>query len=339
MAADDFRLTTHEGSQLTDEELAKAAELFNSFEAEVWPEDPHTPIEHAAAEARAVPERVRRRLLFAWAEDRLVGSAEFSIDPEDDDNPDVLSFSLYVRPEHRRRGLGTRMLTDVLALAHAEARHRLVTRTYSRISEGDSFARAVGASPKASSHTNHLPIAEVDSDLLAAWVREGPQRAPGYELLAWDGPVPERHLEAFVELMLVMNDAPRDGLELNDFTLTPQEWREGEQQAAAIGQERWMLVARRRSDGGLVGLHDVVWVPAFPNAMFIGSTGVRPEDRGHALGKWLKAAMTLRVIAERRGVTDIRTDNADSNAAMLSINDQMGYRELLAMTTWELAVA
>ena len=80
-------------------------------------------------------------------------------------------------------------------------------------------------------------------------------------------------------------------------------------------------------------------MPAYPKVMWVGSTGVRPEHRGHALGKWMKAAMTLRVLAEKPGVDDIRTGNADSNDAMLAINAAMGYRPLLGVTTWELPLA
>ncbi len=223
------------------------------------------------------------------------------------------------------------------AFAQVEGRTRLNGRTYSRIPAGALFAGNAGATRKSESHTNHLPTADVDRALLEAWVHEGPRRAAGYELMAWDGPVPEEHLEAFVELLLVMNDAPRDDLELNDFTLTAPEWRETEQQGIAVGEQRWFLVARS-SDRTLVGLHDVSWAPAFPHVVFIGSTGVRREHRGHALGKWVKAAMTLRILDDRPDVVDIRTGNADSNDAMLGINRQMGYRPLFGVTTWELDV-
>jgi hypothetical protein len=170
------------------------------------------------------------------------------------------------------------------------------------------------------------------------WVAEGPARAPDYELLSWDGAMPEAHLEAYVDLVLVMNDAPRDDFEVNDFTLTPKEWREQEEQFAAISGESWTLVARCKSDGALAGLHDVFWAPHEPDFVHVGNTGVRREHRGHALGKWLKAQMTLRILDERPDVEDIRTGNADSNEAMLGINKEMGYRPLLGATGWELMV-
>jgi hypothetical protein len=70
----------------------------------------------------------------------------------------------------------------------------------------------------------------------------------------------------------------------------------------------------------------------------VEDTGVHRDHRGRALDKWLKAWMTLRVLDERPTVTDTRTGNTDSNAAMLGINLASGYRPLLRTTTWELAV-
>lgn len=334
----EFIVTTHDAADFTDEELALGVLLHNTVETEIWPEDPVTPVAHAIAEARAVPPRTSRTAFRAWMDDTLVGSVQVAIDPEHDDNPDMLACRIIVRSDYRRQGVGTCLLRHVSEFARARGRTRLVGQTYSRVPGGEQFARGMGAIQKGESHTNHLPTSEVDRSLLESWVQDGPKRAPGYEVVAWDGRVPDEDLSAFLDLLLVMNDAPRDDLEINDFTITANEWRDGEAQGAAVGQQRWFLVARRSSDGALAGLHDLAWVPAFPHVMWIGSTGVRSEHRGHALGKWLKAVMTLRVLDERPEVTDIRTGNADSNEAMLGINRAMGYRPLLGIATWELTI-
>lgn len=336
--APEYVITRHDPAEFTDQELAAGVRLYNTVEAEVWPEDPVTPVGDAIARSRAVPSTVGRTAFRAWSDGTLVGEVEVAVDSEHDDNPDLLTCQIIVRGEYRRQGVGTGLLERVTEFARSHGRRRLVGKTYSRVPDGAQFARRVGAVQKSESHTNHLPLAEVDRALLESWVRDGSQRAHGYELLSWDDTVPDEHLGAFLDLLLVMNDAPTDDLELNDFTISPGQWRDVQAQAAAVGQQRWFLVARRSSDGALAALHDLAWVPAFPQVMWIGSTGVRREDRGHALGKWLKASMTLRVLAERPGVSDIRTDNATSNEAMLSINHAMGYRPLFAIRHWELLV-
>ena len=91
-----------------------------------------TPFEDAVAAARAVPSRVRRTAFRAWEPDgTLAGSVQLSIDPERDDNPDVLGCPIQVRLDHRRRGVGAALLGHVIAFAQAEGRTRLVGHTYS----------------------------------------------------------------------------------------------------------------------------------------------------------------------------------------------------------------
>jgi hypothetical protein len=186
---------------------------------------------------------------------------------------------------------------------------------------------------------NHLVLSSVDRALMEKWVAEGPARAEDYEIFGWDGDVPEQHMDNFLAAVLVMNTAPRDDLQMNDFTITAGEVREQEKVSNAVGIEPWQLIARRKSDGAWAGIHDVAWNPSEPETVYVGATGVDPAHRGHALGKWLKAVMTLRVMDERPQVTSIRTGNADSNDAMLGINKEMGYVPFIASTTWELSTA
>ena len=180
-------------------------------------------------------------------------------------------------------------------------------------------------------------IATIDRAELERWVADGPVRAPGYQIVDWDGATPDEHVVAFADLYHVMNDAPLDDLETNDSTFTPEQLREWEAFVFARESQVWTLVAQA-SDGTLAGFHNVNWKPYRPATLNVEDTGVRPEHRGHALGKWLKAAMTLRILDERPSVVDIRTGNADSNDAMLGINRAMGYAPLMSTTTFELGV-
>ena len=336
----DYKITVHDPKNDTDDEIAERVAFHNLLQEEVLPGEPPTPVDQAIASLRAIPERMRMWSFRARDEEgRLVGGASTSFDPDHDDNPDVFWVGLNVHPAHRRRGLGSRLLSELVALAGEQGRTRLIGGTNERVPAGAAFASAIGAEAKLADHMNHLPLEDVDRDMLERWVAEGPVRAADYELVSFDGAVPEEMLEAFVELVHVMNTAPRDDLQLEDFKMTPQQLREMEQRSAAAGLEPWTLVARHRPSGELAGFHDVNWNPAQPKVVWVGATGVNPEHRGHALGKWLKAAMTLRVLDERPDVTEIRTGNADSNDAMLAINRQMGYRPMIAHTAWEVPVA
>jgi mycothiol synthase len=334
-----YTFTLHDPLKYTDEEIAQAVEYSNAIQFEALPDDPPTPLELAIASYRNAPDRLRRTSVRAWSPDgELVGSTGLRVDPDHDDNPDLAFGSVTVRADHRRNGVGTQLLAYFVALAKQENRTRLVGDTNGRL-PGAEFAEVIGAEVKQATHMNHLPIASVDVEKMQRWVKDGPVRAEDYEIFGWDGDVPEEHMEDFLAAVLVMNTAPRDDLQMNDFTITAEEVREQEKVANAVGTEAWQLIARRKSDGAWAGIHDVGWNPAEPETVYVGATGVFPEHRGHALGKWLKAVMTLRVMEERPQVTSIRTGNADSNDAMLGINKEMGYVPFISQTVWEIKTA
>jgi len=334
-----YRYTLQNPLEYTDEEIAQSVDLTNAIQAEALPEDPPVVLEQAIAQFRNMPKRLRRTSVRAWSPDgELIGSTGIRIDPDHDDNPDLLFGNVTVRADHRRQGVGTQLLAYFVALAKKEDRTRLVGDTNGRL-PGAEFAELIGAEIKQAVHMNHLPIASVDVEKMKQWVADGPVRAADYEIFGWDGNVPEEHMENFLDAVLVMNTAPRDDLEMNDFTITADQVREQEKVANAVGVIPWQLIARRKSDGAWAGIHDVSWNPEEPDTVYVGATGVRPEHRGHALGKWLKAVMTLRVIEERPNVTSIRTGNADSNDAMLGINKEMGYVPFISQTVWEISTA
>jgi mycothiol synthase len=334
-----YTITLHDPMQDTDDEVAERVAFSNAMQAEVLPDEEPTPVEQAIAALRASPTRYKRWSFRARDDDgNLVAIGSTTVDPDERDNPDILGVSISVASPHRRNGLGTRLLDELVRVAKAEGKTRLLGSSNGLVPAGEAFAAVTGAESKMSSHMNRLLVANVDRALMERWVAEGPERAADYELVGWDGPVPDEHMEKWLDIVLVMNTAPRDDLDINDFTVTADEIREMEKVQIAAGVEQWVLVARHKESGVWAGFHDVSWVPSDPRNAYVGATGVRPEHRGHALGKWLKADMTLRILDERPEVTEIRTGNADSNDAMLGINKAMGYEHWIANTAWELSV-
>lgn len=333
-----YTITLHNPSDDSDAEIAEWTEFSNAIQAEAMPDDPPSSVEQNIAVTRSFPPRYRRWSFRARdAQGRLAGVGGTNIDPDHDDNPDLLFVNVSIAADHRRNGLGGQLLARLVEVAQSEKRPRLVGSTNDRLPGGADLARSLGAEVKQQVHTNRLLIADVDRAEMERWVAEGPKRGESYELIGFDGPAPDEWLDKWIDIVLVMNTAPRDDLAMNDFTLTPEQVREREQVMAAAGYEHWALITRHVDSGEWAGFHNVDWDPNQPDTVFVDSTGVRPEHRGHALGKWLKAAMTLRIMDERPNVTDIRTGNADSNDAMLGINHAMGYKPFIAQTVWEVS--
>jgi GNAT superfamily N-acetyltransferase len=331
-----YTFTVTDPRSFSDHEIAEGVELSNLLLAEILPDETPSAVATRIAAMRVMPTRYGLwNMRVRTAEGQLVCGTSAFKDWEHDDNPDLTGLSVDVHPDHRGRGLGSAMLAYQVAFARALGHTRFVGSTMDCQPCGDPLARSLGGSVKARSHVNRLVLADVGEALLREWTDEAVTRSEGYELLAVDGPIPDNIVDAFVDLLLVMNTAPRDDLQCNDFSLTVQEWRENEERMAAVEAECWTLIARHRATGRLVGLHDVTWFPVDPEIVNVGVTGVEPKHRGSSLGRWMKAVMTLRVLEERSGVREIRTGNADSNAAMLAINERMGYQHWLAETTWE----
>ena len=66
--------------------------------------------------------------------------------------------------------------------------------------------------------------------------------------------------------------------------------------------------------------------PGFKSMITQELTGVKKEYRGRGLGKWLKAAMLLKVKEDFPEAKTVRTENATTNAPMLSINERLGFK-------------
>ena len=95
------------------------------------------------------------------------------------------------------------------------------------------------------------------------------------------------------------------------------------------------MYVRERATGKLAGYTDVAWNPNRPHQLEQWATGIFPRFRNRGLGRWLKAAMLEKVIRERPQVTLVRTGNADSNAPMLHINWELGFKPYFSESVWQ----
>ncbi|HVF18910.1 MAG TPA: GNAT family N-acetyltransferase [Mycobacteriales bacterium] len=254
---------------------------------------------------------------------RLVGwcEANWRVGP---DNPRAVGFTVEVLPDHRRRRVATALLRP--AIEHARTNGRdLVTVEAVRNSDGAAFLTAHGFAEKMVDRRSVLDLTSLDLDAVEKWGRPGDDVLASYELVQWRDACPEQLVEELALLRTAMNDAPREQLEWDDETWTPEMVRNSAAVSAARGDQAWTTCVRHLESGRLIALTDVVGPAAWDEWAFQEDTVVLADHRGHGLGRWIKAANVAYLLADRPSTKAIETWNAGSNRWMLAINDELGF--------------
>ncbi len=230
---------------------------------------------------------------------------------------------LVVLKEFRRNGIGGALLKIAHELAVEKGKRIVLGRTSEE--GGRELNRLVGGTEALEIRMNRLNMDEVDWEMVEQWEREGAERSPEASL-EFVTSIPEEILEAYCKKYTeVMNQAPLDDLDIGDQIITPKIWRNYEDTSAKVGNT-WLTAMVREKNGDISSLSDVMYTPSKSPLLAQLLTGVDPKYRGQGKGKWVKAALLLKVREEFPDITTISTGNATSNAPMLSINERLGFK-------------
>jgi mycothiol synthase len=303
-------------------------ELRRIRHAELWPEDPLRPDDVIEAlmkrgdpfESHEYFEIARDGAMVSWFHGETVTRAN----PEYATNKHLYWADAYVRPEQRRKGVGSLWL-NVLA-KDMDAHGCTVAGFNAERPEGHAFLVWLGAKPKLTEIESRLEMAGVDWPMVERWVHEGQQRSPETRLEIYDGPLPEEMWADFAAMRTaLLNTMPFENLELGDIVVTPDRIREWNEQSALAGKVLHNVLTRE-ADGTISGMTDIEWAPYGRTHVQQQFTGVLPSARGRGIGKWIKAAMLLHVRELYPDAEWVATGNAHSNAPMLKINRDLGFK-------------
>ena len=306
--------------------------------AESSPDEPLASDEVVEAQMKVKSPNWNRDRYIVEADGRIVAQVDLSSPkpgtPEYPSNKHLVSGSPGVITPYRRRGLGAALLH--LAVEELDTRGARVLSGWVCEHDGHEFAARVGAGAKQVERISKLEWAEIDWAMVDQWATELATRSPGTKLELYPCRLPDEFLDEYCPVLsALMNLMPWDDADHGDIVITPDDRRADYKRLDAAGAEHHTLLARE-PDGRITGVTDVAWYPEHPDEIEQWFTGVHPDARGRGLGKALKAEK-LRMLDERyEGLARMRTGNSTTNAAMLAINERLGFREYRCYTTYQI---
>ncbi len=266
------------------------------------------------------------RMLAVNAQGEFIGSLNASFRREG--TPDHAAFAPFidawggVLQAHRRRGVASTLLQELLALM--EAHGKSVATIGAHLPEGHAFLQAIGAKEKHRTVENRMAFAGLDWQMLARWRSEGFAPAHGLRAEVHVGRVPLERLAALMApLSVLLNDAPTTQLERPPMRFDLEGFGPWYADMDQRGGDHFLVLLL--NGGEVAAVCDASWSPRFPDRMHQRLTAVARAWRGKGLAKGVKAAM-LQLVRERHPQVVLAvTHNAEVNAPMLAINRRLGF--------------
>ena len=334
-----YKIRPFDVANATPEEFAALNRHNNRIRLERLPDDPPIPLEESIQNLKNTPPFVD---LHAWMACKLnqteITGYAFVAFLKMEENKHLAQFEITVLPGYRRQGLGRQLLSLIAEASSNNNRRLLITNSTDRVPAGEAFLLRIGAQKGLVGHTNQLRLVDLDKGLISRWLEHGQQIGTNFELGFWDGPYPEEQIQQVAELYEVTNQQPFGDLEVEDMHMTPEHLRQTENNNLARGNQRWTFYIIDRATGKFAGYTETIWNPNRPELLRQDMTGVLPQYRNQGLGRWLKAAMLDKILKERSQVKYVRTGNADVNAAMLKINNELGFKPYTADALWQVEI-
>jgi GNAT superfamily N-acetyltransferase len=296
-------------------------------------EETATPWKLPEVEAELAEQTDVTRLVFAGIEDGRTVVAAGQVGMTLTHSTAQAGVQVFVHPDHRRQGHGTRMMAHLVEVARGHGRTVLNSEAswpYDAPADGagtpgadflvaNGFAFGIGDVMR----SLDLPV---DARLLADLAAEAAPHHAAYELRSWVGRVPSELEVGWADLVSgLMVEAPVGDLERERESADVEELRRRQAMIEAQGRTLYNTVALD-ADGWPVAYSNLATSRHDPLNAFQWGTLVRGDHRGHRLGLAVKVANLQLFQSVPQTATRLRTWNAEVNTHMVSVNERLGFR-------------
>jgi GNAT superfamily N-acetyltransferase len=281
--------------------------------------------------------------LLAWDGDRVVGAASYLL-PQTE-NLSMVYLELIVHPQHRCRGIGTRLLEEVYAAARRHHRRLIEIQTVralpggvARDEAGYRYLTNRVHQPGATSLRSRCQIADHsggdEATLAEAWTH-----ADGYSLVQWRDAAPEEILEDVAALQSrLMLDAPTGDLAVEQQLYDADRVRSQQATELGRGHRSYSTAARHDATGQIVARTKLSFEANDDTHARQRVTIVEPAHRGRRLGLIVKSANHAYTRAHEPALRVIDAWNAEENTHMRAVNALLGFQPVDGWSVFQLSV-
>ncbi|MEJ8851815.1 GNAT family N-acetyltransferase [Variovorax rhizosphaerae] len=278
------------------------------------------------SELRVVRPLVEARRVLALHDDVIAGIMVLNFrrhgSPDSEDYAGHVDVAGGVARGLRKHGVGRALLAGLAHFMESQGKHTATAKAH--LPDGHAWLDSIGATCKLRMFENRSPFDQLDWQMLARWARPAGLDAHGLRWEVHCGRVP---METLAPLMTpfteLINDQPLDGLDIPRIRYELKDYESWYADLDRRGGDHFLVLLR---DGEQVAaMCDATWDARFPDRMYQQLTAVARPWRGQGLAKAVKARMLERVRQCRPEVGTVLTNNAVVNAAMLSINNRLGF--------------
>jgi GNAT superfamily N-acetyltransferase len=298
--------------------------------------------EHTARFEHPWPSLTEEALL-AWDGDRVVGAASYLLPQVE--NLSMVYLELIVHPQHRRRGIGTRLLEEVYAAARRLHRSLIEIQTVralpggvARDEAGYRYLTNRAHQPGVTSIRSRCQIADHsggdEATLAEAWTH-----ADGYSLVQWRDAVPEEIIKDVAALQSrLMLDAPTGDLAVEQELYDADRVRGQEATELGRGHRSYSTAARHDATGQIVARTKLSVEANDDTHARQRVTIVEPAHRGRRLGLIVKSANHAYARAHEPALRVIDAWNAEENTHMRAVNAMLGFQPVDGWSVFQLSV-